>query len=76
MPGPEDQARGKIDAALEKAGWKVQDYKKADLHAGRGVALRNFTLINGLGFADYLLYIDCKAAGIVKLKKRDFRSSA
>jgi type I restriction enzyme R subunit len=72
MLGPEDKAREKIDAALEKAGWKVQDYKKADLNAGRGVALRNFTLINGLGFADYLLYIDCKAAGIVEAKKEGF----
>src|SRR6476659_2815840 len=72
MLGPEDLARQKIDAALEKAGWKVQDYKKADLNAGRGVALRNFTLINGLGFADYLLYIGCKAAGIVEAKKEGF----
>jgi type I restriction enzyme R subunit len=72
MLGPEDKAREKIDAALEKAGWKVQDYKKADLHAGRGVALRNFTLINGLGFADYLLYINCNAAGIVEAKKEGF----
>jgi type I restriction enzyme, R subunit len=72
MLGPEDQAREKIDAALEKAGWKVQDYKKADLNAGRGVALRNFTLINGLGYADYLLYIDGKAAGIVEAKKEGF----
>jgi type I restriction enzyme R subunit len=69
MLGPEDLARKKIDAALEKAGWKVQDYKKADLQAGRGVALRDFTLINGRGFADYLLYIDQKAAGIIEAKK-------
>jgi type I restriction enzyme, R subunit len=72
MPGPEDQARENIDAALEKAGWKVQDYKKANLSAARGVALRNFTLINGLGFADYLLYIDAKAAGVVEAKKEGF----
>ena len=72
MLGPEDRAREKIDAALDNAGWKVQDYKKADLTAGRGVALRNFTLIDGLGYADYLLYIDCKAAGIVEAKKEGF----
>jgi type I restriction enzyme R subunit len=72
MLGREDKARESIDAALQKAGWKVQDYKKADLNAGRGVALRNFTLIDGLGYADYLLYIDCKAAGIVEAKKEGF----
>lgn len=38
----EDQAREHIDQALEQAGWKVQDYKSANLHAGRGVVLRNF----------------------------------
>ena len=40
MPTPEGHAREHIDQALEQAGWKVQDYKSANLHAGRGVALR------------------------------------
>ena len=69
MPTPEDKAREKIDAALNKAGWKVQDYKDADLSAGRGIALRNFPLAAGFGFADYLLYVDGKAAGVVEAKK-------
>src|SRR2546426_1020629 len=69
MPTPEDKAREKIDVALDKAGWKVQDYKDADLSAGRGVALRNFPLASGFGFADYLLYVDGKAAGVVEAKK-------
>ncbi|HJT20032.1 MAG TPA: type I restriction-modification enzyme R subunit C-terminal domain-containing protein [Nitrospira sp.] len=69
MLGPEDEAREKIDAALENAGWKVLDYKKANLQAGRGVVLRNFPLAPGYGTADYLLYIDGKAAGIVEAKK-------
>jgi hypothetical protein len=42
MPTPEDQAREHIDRALEQVGWKVQDYKRANLHAGRGMVLRNF----------------------------------
>ena len=33
------QAREHIDQALEQAGWQVQDYKSANLHAGRGVAV-------------------------------------
>jgi hypothetical protein len=40
MPTPEDQAREHIDQALEQAGWRVQDYKSANLHVGRGVILR------------------------------------
>jgi type I restriction enzyme R subunit len=69
MPTPEDQAREHIDQALEQAGWRVQDYKSANLQAGRGVVLRNFPLVSGHGFADYLLYVDGKAAGIIEAKK-------
>lgn len=52
--------------------WVVQDYKQAHIHAGRGVVLRNFPLTSGHGFADYLLYVDGKAAGIVEAKKEGF----
>ena len=69
MPTPEDKAREQIDRALEQSGWKVQDTKSANLHAGRGVVLRNFPLVSGHGFADYLLYIDGKAAGVIEAKK-------
>ncbi|MDF0644290.1 MAG: type I restriction-modification enzyme R subunit C-terminal domain-containing protein [Nitrospira sp.] len=69
MTTPEDKARDDINELLEKAGWKVQDYKSANLHAGRGVALRNFPLAEGHGFADYLLYVDGKAAGVIEAKK-------
>jgi type I restriction enzyme R subunit len=60
MLGPEDQARERIDAVLQKAGWKVQDYKRADLTSGQGAAL--LSLINGLGYADYLHRRDWKVA--------------
>ena len=72
MPTPEDHAREHIDQALEQAGWRVQDYKSANLHAGRGVVLRNFPLASGHGFADYLLYLDGKAAGVIEAKKEGF----
>lgn len=72
MPTPEENARQKIDAMLVNAGWVVQDYRQAQIHAGRGVVLRNFPLTSGHGFADYLLYIDGKAAGIVEAKKEGF----
>ena len=48
MPTPE-VAREHIDQALEQAGWRVQDYKSANLHAGKGVVLRNFPLVSGHG---------------------------
>jgi type I restriction enzyme R subunit len=69
MATPEDKAREHIDQALEQSGWKVQDTKSANLQAGRGIALRNFPLASGHGFADYLLYIDGKAAGVIEAKK-------
>lgn len=40
MPGPEALARETIDAALADAGWVVQDYAAMNLHAGRGVVVR------------------------------------
>lgn len=57
MPTLEDKAREKIDRALEKSGWKAHDYKIANLQAGKGVAIRNFLLTSGYGFADDLLYV-------------------
>ncbi|WP_293470376.1 DEAD/DEAH box helicase family protein, partial [Polaromonas sp.] len=42
---------------------------QANIHAARGVALREFPLNSGYGFADYLLYIDGKAAGVIEAKK-------
>ena len=42
MASPEECARQEIDRLLTAAGWAVQDFKGADLHAARGVALREF----------------------------------
>jgi len=67
---PEQHARQSIDRLLTAAGWAVQDFKAADLPAARGVALREFELNPGHGTADYLLYVDGKAAGIVEAKKK------
>jgi type I restriction enzyme R subunit len=65
----ENHAREVIDQLLEKTGWKVLDVKDANIHAGRGVAIREFPLKSGHGFADYLLYVDGKAAGVIEAKK-------
>ena len=44
-----------IDRLLGEAGWTVCDTQDADLHAARGVAIREFPLKCGHGFARYRL---------------------
>jgi type I restriction enzyme R subunit len=68
VPQPEQEARKAIDRLLEQAGWVVCDATQANIRAARGVAIREFPL-PGHGFADYLLYIDGKAAGVIEAKK-------
>jgi len=66
---PEHKARQSIDVLLTQVGWHVCDMNDANIHAERGVAIREFPLNTGYGFADYLLYIDGKAAGVIEAKK-------
>ena len=66
----EQAARQTIDKLLTQAGLAVQDFKQADIHAARGVAIGEFVLNEGYGFADYLLYVDGKAAGVIEAKKQ------
>lgn len=65
---PEQKARREIDAKLIASGWLVQDRADLDLTAGRGIAVREFPMKSGFGFADYLLYVDRKALGAVEAK--------
>ena len=65
---PEQRARANINRLLEQAGWTVQDVVALNVHAGRGVAVREFPLRSGHGTADYLLYVDGRAAGVVEAK--------
>ncbi|MBM2832502.1 MAG: type restriction protein res subunit [Dehalococcoidia bacterium] len=69
---PEEEARQQIDHLLHLAGWSLQDAKAINLYASRGVAVREFSLKPGHGEADYLLYIDGKAAGVVEAKPAGF----
>lgn len=73
---PEQKARVSIDVLLKQAGWHVCDMAHANIHAARGVALREFPLNTGYGFADYLLYIDGKAAGVIEAKKEGSTTGA
>ena len=63
---PEEKARRHIDKLLTAAGWQIQDYQKLNLVASLGVAVREFPLSTGP--ADYLLFIDRKAAGVIEAK--------
>ena len=65
---PEQRARANIDRLLLHAGWVVQDLAGLNVHAARGVAVREFSLRPGHGTADYLLYVDGWAAGVVEAK--------
>ena len=65
---PEQKARVGIDL-LQQAGWHVCNMLDANIHAARGVALREFPLNPGFGSVDYLLYVDGKAAGVIEAKK-------
>jgi type I restriction enzyme, R subunit len=66
MTTPEALARQNIDTQLTACGWIVQDRAAMNLYAGRGVAVREFPLETG--FADYLLFVDRRAIGIVEAK--------
>jgi type I restriction enzyme, R subunit len=61
---PEQRTRREIDGNLTAAGWIVQNRDELDLTAGRGIAVNDFSMKSGFGFADYLLYLDRKALGL------------
>jgi type I restriction enzyme R subunit len=64
----EAKARVEIDRQLTAAGWVVQGQKALNLSAGRGVAVREFTLEPPHGRVDYLLFIDGQPAGVIEAK--------
>ncbi|MCY3775672.1 MAG: DEAD/DEAH box helicase family protein [Candidatus Aminicenantes bacterium] len=71
---PEQRAREEIDAQLEAWGWEVQDFSSINIHARRGVAVREYPRkwqeggTTKRGFADYLLYADGRAIGVIEAK--------
>ena len=71
MPTPEQIARELIDVQLAQSGWLVDDYKQMNITAGPGIAVREFPLKTG--FADYLLYADGKAVGVIEAKPEGTR---
>jgi len=67
----EAETRQEIDSKLIAAGWVIQDKKKINLYAGKqgihGVAVREMD--TDTGPADYMLFIDGKACGIIEAKR-------
>ena len=66
---PEQIARDKIDQMLVNAGWLVQSKDKVNLGAGIGVALTEVNTETGP--ADYILFVNSKAVGIIEAKAED-----
>jgi type I restriction enzyme, R subunit len=71
---PEATARENIDRQLMAAGWLIQDKKDLNLSASRGVAVREMQSHGGP--ADYILFVDGRAIGIVEAKKEGTTLSA
>lgn len=64
----EREARQTIDNMLEVSGWQIQDYTERATHASLGVAVREYPLSDDQS-ADYLLFINDVAVGILEAKK-------
>jgi len=67
---PEQIARDQIDVKLAEAGWRVQDKSKIDFNAGPGVAVREYP--TDIGPADYVLFVDRRAVGVIEAKPEDW----
>ncbi|MEQ8409369.1 MAG: type I restriction-modification enzyme R subunit C-terminal domain-containing protein [Gammaproteobacteria bacterium] len=67
----EAQTRAFIDEKLIAAGWEIQDAKALNFKAGgygvHGIAVREYP--TSTGPADYMLFIDGRACGIIEAKR-------
>ena len=63
---PEQLARDNIDDLLKASGWSVQDKNKIDFTQGKGQAIREYQ--TDVGPADYVLFVDKKAVGVIEAK--------
>ncbi len=66
---PEQVARDHIDRQLIAAGWVIQEVKKVNLHAGIGIAIKEY--FTDVGPADYVLFVDNNPIGIVEAKREE-----
>lgn len=63
----EDATRKEIDEKLDAVGWVIQDKKRLNLYESLGVAIREMD--TDTGPADYMLFVDGKACGIIEAKR-------
>ena len=63
----EAETRQHIDKQLQDCGWVIQDKDRLNLFESRGVAVREMD--TDTGPADYMLFIEGKACGIIEAKK-------
>jgi type I restriction enzyme R subunit len=66
---PEQQARDLIDQKLTASGWKIQNKSSINLHAGNGIAVREYQ--TDVGPADYVLFVDRKPVGVIEAKRSE-----
>jgi type I restriction enzyme R subunit len=66
---PEQIARDNIDKQLLACGWVIQGIKQINLHAGVGVAVKEY--LTDVGPADYVLFVDGKPCGVIEAKREE-----
>lgn len=66
----EQLARDHIDAKLAQAGWHVQDRGALNFNAGQGIAVCEYP--TDVGPADYVLFVDRRAVGVIEAKPKDW----
>lgn len=67
---PEEKARGNIDKFLEDAGWTVVNRDEFVPEAINAQAVRE-NILKGNKEADYILYLDGKAIGVLEAKREE-----
>jgi type I restriction enzyme R subunit len=68
MSTPEERAREIIDAKLVESGWVVQSRDQINLSASPGIIIREFPLVGGAGYADYIMFVNGKPVGALEAK--------
>jgi len=66
---PEQIARDAIDRQLMAGGWVIQNKSGINIHAGPGVAVREY--VTAVGPADYVLFVDAKPVGVIEAKREE-----
>lgn len=66
---PEQITRDNIDKQLSSCGWIIQSLRHINLHAGIGVAVREY--LTDVGPADYVLFVAGKPCGVIEAKREE-----